>query len=142
MTVAEQFAAVLAECEARIAGVPEERALLPYRTGGWTRKEVLGHLIDSAINNHVRFAGAATNAEFALLFGYEERGWVVVHGYRDMVWADLLVQWRMQNQLLLRVVPHLPLAQILRVGDTAWTLEQWTLDYLSHLRHHVDQIAS
>ena len=147
MTLAELFATELARFAARLEGVPAERAALPYREGGWTRKEVLGHLIDSALNNHVRLAGAATNPHFAMLFGYNEKGWVAVHGYREMAWADLLAHWRMQNELLAAVIPHLPLDQMLRVGEEGpaadvWRVEEWARDYLRHMRHHMYQITS
>ena len=148
MSLVERYEAELQEFYERLAAVPAGLAALPYRAGGWTRKEVLGHLIDSALNNHVRFAGAATNPQFAMLFGYEEKGWVAVHGYREMPWADLLTHWRLQNELLARVIPHLPGEQALRVGPVegleadVWPVGEWAKDYLRHLRHHVDQITA
>ena len=142
MTLADRYDVELPEFALRLQAVPVATAALPYRAGGWTRKETLGHLIDSAINNHVRFAGAATNPSLSMLFGYEQNGWVDVHGYRDMEWAELVAHWRMQNEPLARVIPHLPLTQVLRAGDTTWTLAEWASDYLVHLRHHVDQITA
>jgi len=140
--LADWFAAELAAAEQRIDAFPAARAGELYRPGGWTRQQVLGHLVDSAINNHVRFAGAATNPRFEMLFGYEADGWVDVHGYAAMTWADVVRHWKTQNELLLQVVPRVPPAQVLRAGDTVWTMEQWMRDYIRHLHHHVAQIVA
>jgi hypothetical protein len=142
VSLATWFSAEIAAADGRLSGVSPDRAALPYRPGGWTRVEVLGHLIDSAINNHVRFAGAATNPRFEMLFGYEQNGWVRVHAYGEMPWADVLRHWRMQNQLLARVVGHVRPEQTLKAGDTEWAMEHWVRDYIRHLKHHVDQICS
>jgi hypothetical protein len=141
LSLASWFAGELAAVEARLLAVPAERAALPYRPGGWTRQEVLGHLVDSAINNHVRFAGAATNPRFEMLFGYEADGWVRVHGYGQMSWEDVLRHWRTQNELLARVVEHVKPEQVLRAGDTEWVMEHWVRDYIRHMLHHVEQIT-
>jgi len=122
--------------------------------GGWTRKEILGHLIDSAANNHQRFVRAQFNSD--LVFpGYEQDKWVSVQRYKDANWSQLVQLWKHYNLHLLHLVSHIP-ASVLTVKRTehnldqiAWqsvdknepaTLEYFIRDYVGHLKHHLRQI--
>src|SRR3954451_15158138 len=79
----------------------------PMRQGGWSRKQELGHLIDSATNNHVRFVVAALENRYS---GpkYDADGWVDLHGYAEMDWTDLVDLWYSMNLLLARAVARIP----------------------------------
>lgn len=124
--------------------VSEETAQRPFRQGGWSRKEILGHLIDSALNNHQRFVRASLDGIYEGP-SYQQEGWVAMHGYHSMAWNVLLEHWRRQNELLCEVVERIPEARFsaqCRVGETApVTLQFLVEDYLLHLRHHVQQIV-
>jgi hypothetical protein len=114
------------------------------RSGGaWSRKEELGHLIDSASNNHLRFVRAALEPEFHGL-GYDQNGSVTLHGYQEMSWSELLEFWRQYNLLLGRVIARIPedkLGMVCRVGDSQpVTLRFLIEDYVAHMRHHLDHI--
>jgi hypothetical protein len=143
--LAEQFRQRLAAADAAISGLTEERASTLVRDGGWLRKEVLGHLIDSSINNHVRFVAAAAAGEYVGP-GYDQPNWVRLNGYAAQTWADVLAQWRMRNSALSRVVEHIP-AEALRTICTVGkyqpvTLEFLITDYLDHLEQHISQITA
>ena len=129
----------------RLKAISEEDSQRPFREGGWTRREILGHLIDSALNNHQRFVRAALDGAYAGP-SYQQVGWVAVHGYREMPWTRLVEHWRGQNELLSRVVERIPedrLEAECRVGDDPpVSLHFLITDYLRHLDHHVSQIAS
>ncbi len=71
----------------------EQESRLPFREGGWTRKQILGHLIDSALNNHQRFVRAALDGTYEGP-SYQQEGWVEMHGYGSMEWSALLEHWR------------------------------------------------
>jgi hypothetical protein len=73
----------------------------------WSRKEELGHLIDSASNNHLRFVRATLEQEFHGP-SYDQNGSVIVHGYQDLSWVDLLEFWRRYNHLIVEVVARIP----------------------------------
>ena len=49
---------------AALLAVPAELADTPWRVGGWTRKEIVGHLLDSAANNRQRFVRASIHGNF------------------------------------------------------------------------------
>src|SRR5579863_4226152 len=87
----------------------------------WSRKEELGHLIDSASNNHLRFVRAALEPEYHGP-SYNQNGSVAIHGYQELTWSDLVEFWRRYNNLLVELVARIPeekLATCCRVGDGA-----------------------
>ncbi|MBV9676158.1 MAG: DinB family protein [Acidobacteriaceae bacterium] len=124
--------------------ITEQQSQQPFREGGWSRKEILGHLIDSALNNHQRFVRAALTGAYDGP-SYQQEGWVVIHGYKCMAWSILLEHWRGQNELLCEVVERIPEERfdaLCRIGESApVTLRFLIEDYLVHLHHHVQQIA-
>ena len=105
----------------------------------WTRKEVVGHLIDSASNNHQRFVRGqvAAGQEFP---GYEQEQWVRIQGYQSARWADLIDLWRSYNTHLLHVAECMSeagQAATCRVGGAEVTLAGLFVDYVDHLEHHL-----
>src|SRR5580658_969741 len=77
------------------------------KPGGWSRKEELGHLIDSAATNHIRFVLASTDGEFRGQ-GYAQDKWVEAHGYQDMQWQQLVDFWYQYNSLLAHLIERIP----------------------------------
>ena len=109
----------------------------------WSRKEELGHLIDSASHNHLRFVGAVLAPEFHGL-PYDQNGSVMIHGYQELPWSDLLEFWRSYNILLAQMIARIPEAKLLtlcHIGDGApVTLYFLIEDYVAHMQHHLDHI--
>jgi hypothetical protein len=109
----------------------------------WSMKEVLGHLIDSASNNHQRFVRAQIvgRLEFP---GYEQEAWVRVQKYQEAAWADLIALWRALNLHVVHIVAHMSeqdRATVCRVGSKDdETLTALFEDYVSHLEHHLRKI--
>jgi hypothetical protein len=125
-----------------------------HTSGEWSAKQVLGHLIDSAANNHQRFIRGQFTSDLAFA-GYNGDQWVDAQKYNDEFWSDLIDLWRAYNLHLVRVVSIIPenirtqqrakhtLDQIAfkTVEPTqSTTLEYLIRDYLDHLKHHLDQI--
>lgn len=126
-----------------LQGIPEREASLKPGPKAWSPKEELGHLIDSATNNHVRFVRASLEPEFRGL-GYEQDAWVSLHGYHEMPWADLVDFWRRYNSFLAAVVRRIPegvLARKCVVGNSSPVTLQFLIeDYILHMQHHLDHI--
>ena len=76
----------------------EERASIARAPGKWSAKEELGHLIDSAANNHIRFVRGALEAGFRRP-GYSPEDWVRLHGYSNMRWQAIVNLWFQYNTL-------------------------------------------
>ena len=112
--------------------------------GGWSQKDELGHLIDSAANNHIRFVRGALEPEFAGP-SYEAEDWVRIHGYNEMPWTALVDFWQRYNSLLARIVERIPedrLGTPCRIGEhPAATLGFIISDYVVHMQHHLDHIV-
>jgi hypothetical protein len=122
--------------------------------GKWSPREIIGHLIDSASNNHQRFVRAQLQED--LVFpGYAQDNWVAVQDYQNAPWGELLSLWRSFNLHIARVMETAAADQRLRrrsrhnLDELAWrpvprdqpaTLEYFMADYVAHLKHHLAQI--
>ncbi len=119
----------------------EERASMARAPGKWSAKEELGHLIDSAANNHIRFVRAAIEAEFRGP-GYSQNDWVRLHGYSNMQWETIINFWFQYNTFLVGLVDRIPedrLETLCFIGTSpAVTLRFVIEDYILHMQHHID----
>lgn len=152
--VVEDFKQAI-EAEARyLLSISERQSEARRAPGSWSPKEIVGHLIDSAANNHGRFVGAQFRDD--LVFeGYAQGEWVAAQGYADEPWVQLVDLWRLYNLHLLHAVSRIPAGELSRPRHPhslhliAWrlvdegepaTLEYLIRDYVAHLKHHVGQI--
>jgi DinB superfamily len=128
---------------------PELRAIDEARAGSkptadvWSVKEILGHLIDSASNNHQRFVRAQLAGELTFP-DYQQNGWVASQDYQSRPWRELLDLWVAYNHHLAHVVQRMPDAAgsvPCRLGtNEPITLTALAQHYLDHVRHHLEQI--
>jgi DinB superfamily len=111
----------------------------------WSKKEILGHLIDSAANNHQRFVRAQGTPRLELPT-YEQEFWVATQAYATEPWSDLVNLWLLFNRHLLHVVKAMPDAalshELVIGGRPAVTLEALVADYLRHVDNHVAQLLA
>ena len=127
----------------RLREIDETAAARRPAPGKWSKKEILGHLIDSAANNHQRFVRLQMSSEINLP-GYDGDEWVRIQRYQDRPWHEIIDLWRHYNtQLasLIRDVDPVALAHLWHMPDGKdANLEFIMSDYVVHLRHHLDQI--
>jgi len=142
---AREFRLELNRIQAKMLTLPSARADRPWRAGGWTRKQIVGHLLDSASNNRQRFVRAAIDGQYNGP-GYAPDAWVAAHGYEDESWETLLRWWRAEHEILMAAVDRIPeerLAAPCIVGDDApVTLRFLIEDYLDHHRRHLEQLLA
>jgi hypothetical protein len=110
--------------------------------GGWCARQVLGHLIDSACNNHRRFVlGQAPLEKYD---GYNQDDWVARQRYDQVPWGDLVSLWTAYNRHLAHVISCVPddvaAGEAIGPEGTPVTLAFLMSDYVTHLRHHLDQL--
>lgn len=131
------------------AAVPKLRALSDASAAAslpllkWSPKQVLGHLIDSASNNHQRFIRVQAEADLILL-GYAQDFWVDTQRYTDRAWPDIIELWSAYNRHLAHVISNIAEAKggvrCTIGGDPPVTLRHVALDYVGHVQHHLRQI--
>ena len=134
---------IVDETEARLSAITEPESETRPAAGKWSRKEVLGHLIDSASNNHQRFVRAQLDG--ALSFpGYQQEAWNRAQQYQSEPWANLVRLWASYNRHLAHVIAAIPneagLTKCVIGSGASITLEFLVTDYLTHLEHHLQQI--
>jgi len=141
---AVRLAAIVAEAEGHLRVIPEREAAAALRSGGWSAKQALGHLIDSASNNHQRFVRAALQDGLEWP-SYDQNGCVRIEAFQEAPWDMLIDVWSAMNRLLSHVLAHLPSekAQVrCRIGGEAdMPLEELARAYVAHLQHHLAQLA-
>jgi hypothetical protein len=143
--LSEEILSVVEAAELKLHRIGEPESRRPILAGGWSRKQVIGHLIDSASNNHQRFVRASfqTSLDFP---GYDQDGNVRVQAVQEADWALLIALWASYNRYLAHVIAHLPasrLETVCRIGtDNPVTLRFLATDYLAHLLHHLKQIGA
>ena len=142
---AQDFREALDEIYIALQSVPEASENTPWREGGWTHRQILGHLLDSATNNRQRFVRATIDGSYSGP-GYVQQAWVELHGYAETPWKQLLQWWLAEHEILAAVVDHIPedlLDSRGVVGDNPpVTLRFLILDYLRHQRHHLQQLTA
>lgn len=135
---------VIDGAEPRLREITEADSVTPLLQGGWSRKQVIGHLIDSASNNHQRFVRAmlADALEFP---GYDQAGNIRVQAVQEADWLLLVSLWASYNRYLAHVIAQIPEHQfetVCRIGKgEPVTLGYLAADYLSHLLHHLRQLG-
>ena len=137
---------VVGECEGKFLRIPDREAGRSAGPDKWSRKQILGHLIDSATNNHQRFIRMQIAAELKFP-GYEQNEWVRLNHYATRPWKDLVILWAAYNRHLAAVMERIDPEALTHVWDktddehdTRYDLEFVATDYVAHLRHHVEQI--
>src|SRR5512133_2545004 len=102
-----QLGRIVDATEPLLRQVTEQESGRPALPGGWSRKQLLGHLIDSASNNHQRFvrASLADSLEFP---SYDQNGCVRVQAPAGAAWAVLVSLWSSYNRYLAHIIGHLP----------------------------------
>ena len=108
--------------------------------GKWSKKEVLGHLIDSAVNNLKR----CTEAQFApqpyAVQRYDQDQLVAVNQYQQLPLPHLLTLWQALNAQILYVVSHIPentLSNSIILSNGSQVTLSWLIeDYIAHMEHH------
>jgi hypothetical protein len=141
-SVAKDLQSVLKVAD-KLRQIGDADASLRPAPGKWSKKEILGHLIDSAANNHQRFVRLQLTQRIDLP-GYDGDEWVRVQNYQDRPWPEIIDLWQFYNLQLaavIRCVDPNALRHIWHTPDGQnLDLEFIIRDYVVHLRHHLDQI--
>jgi hypothetical protein len=112
----------------------------------WSKKEILGHLIDSAANNHHRFVRAQFEKEPFVVVPYEQEEWNEIQRYNEIDTKFLVEFWRMYNLHIHWIISNYPEEKLnikcksVDERETAETVFLLIKDYVDHMDHHLKQI--
>jgi len=135
-----RFEEIVVLLKDRLSQIPENITDRKVMDDDWTLKEIIGHLIDSAANNHQRFV----RLQFGDLLdfpAYNGEEWVKVQRYADMKWKDIIILWYSYNCILLKVIEHMDNASLQNVwvkGEEKLSLGHLVNDYYQHIELHID----
>ena len=112
--------------------------------GKWSKKEILGHLIDSAANNHQRFIRIQSENEPVIF--YNQNDWVDLSKYNEIATEQLVATWKHYNLHLAAIAKAIPgenltLNGVGRDGQKQ-TLKWYFDDYVAHMEHHLHQLVA
>ena len=152
----KEFKETIKSAAARLLALSESQSEIHPVPGKWSPKEIIGHLIDSAANNHRRFVLAQLQED--LIFpGYEQDRWVAAQDYQSASWPSLVQLWKLYNLHIAHLVSRIPEDILLKprrkhnLQEIAWeavppdqpaTLDYFIRDYFNHMQHHLRQIFS
>lgn len=150
----KDFHATVLDATTRLRDIPADQSREKSAQDDWSRIQILGHLIDSAANNHQRFVRAQFTDD--LVFPeYEQEQWVTSQKYADESWTDLTQLWSSYNLHIHHIVSVIAEPILTKPRAThnldeiafklvdkseQTTLEYLVRDYVDHLRHHLNQI--
>lgn len=134
---------VVSSAHIALQSMPKNEQELTLKPNGWTKKQILGHLCDSAFNNYHRFVCIQFMSSPFKVSTYQQESWVKIGAYNNRDWNELLQLWYSLNtsiyQILYRVGAdsfNLPIT-----GDTSvHNFQELIEDYKAHLVHHLSQL--
>jgi hypothetical protein len=150
----DDFRQTISTSSEQLLKISAEKSDVPRAAGKWSPKEIIGHLIDSASNNHQRFVRAQFTDDLVFA-GYEQEGWVRVQNYQGESWSELVQLWKLYNQHILHLMSRVPEETRLKLRykhnlhqiasdnlseSEPVTLDWFMRDYVDHLKKHLKQI--
>ena len=110
----------------------------------WSKKEIIGHLIDSATNNHQRFVRC--QFENVPKIVYDQNNWNKFNFYQQIDKKQIIEFWTIYNKQLVELMKNIPnenlLSECKTSDDKNYTIAFLISDYVEHLEHHLQQIVS
>jgi hypothetical protein len=144
MEALKELRALINEVPLRLNQIPSSQVERKLSASKWSPKEELGHLLDSAANNHQRIVRAQLEDK-PRMPGYDGDAWVELHQYQRRNWQEMIELWRALNQQLLTAAEAAPDAAWSRTCTIAdsqpLTLKFVFEDYIAHMLHHLKHIG-
>jgi DinB superfamily len=133
---------IIASYSSRLESVSEDLYASKPRPEKWSRKEILGHLLDSAQNNIRRFV-VGQYEEIPKII-YKQDLWVSISNYQDYPVKDMITLWVLLNKHICRILGNTSLEKAKRKCETndgaVHSIEWLAMDYNRHLLHHLHQV--
>jgi len=142
--VIERLTAHIEKLPERFIQIPQDIRLRKPAPDKWSPQEILGHLIDSAINNLKRFTETQFLPQPSTVIPYQQDDLVLVNKYQQLRVEDLLLLWQGLNRQIVNVIKFMPAEKldytVITPSGEAKTLHWLIVDYTDHMEHHLRQI--
>ncbi len=138
----QQLQSILSSYAEHLNSLTEDEWMYKLDPAKWSKKEILGHLIDSAQNNIRRFVVAQYDDKPKIV--YAQDNWVVAANYQNYLITDLTSLWLLFNKhmcIVLKNVPAELCENLCDVGEL-YSIEWLAQDYNKHLLHHLHQLLN
>lgn len=128
----------------RFQTISEEEWIYRAVPEKWSKKEIIGHLCDSAFTNIRRFVVTQYKENENIV--YDQNIWVKAQNYQNVPTSELINLWKALNYQIVHIVENIPDEAMQRICDTTkteprrFTLEFIINDYVDHLQHHLKAI--
>jgi|SRR5215831_18842106 len=142
LAVHSRLKQILEQTPEKLFAITEDNAQQKSNPKKWSKKEILGHLVDSAANNHQRFVRLQIENQISFP-GYRQDEWVAVQHWQQKDWKGIIVLWQLYNRHLLHVLQYMDeikLPNTITLNDRVYTLQFLIDDYVDHMEHHLKQI--
>ncbi len=108
----------------------------------WSKKEIMGHMVDSAQNNIRRFIVAQYDEQPKII--YDQDKWVSLINYQSYNLPDLVNLWYLSNKHICQILKFMSPEMAVRESETEnlHTLYWLAKDYIKHLLHHLHQVLN
>jgi len=141
----KEFESLLSMAFPLLQSISESESSIRPASDKWSKKEILGHLIDSASNNHQRFVRAQLSSEIRLP-EYEQERWVRAQSYQTESWENIVGLWKSFNLHLLHVAANIPVDKtnsLCFIGENEPVMLEFLFSgYVDHVKHHLQQLLT
>ncbi|MFL5740011.1 MAG: DinB family protein [Flavisolibacter sp.] len=139
-TIASELQQIIQKYLPPLQSISEEDYALKSSPDKWSKKQILGHLVDSAQNNIRRFICAVYEEQPKVVYNQEQ--WVEINHYQEYPVDDLIVLWQQLNKQICFILSHASPEQGRRIclTEAAHPLDWLASDYIKHLKHHLHQV--
>ncbi len=136
-TTASQLQTIIDRHRPALQQLPEQEFSYKPLPHKWSKKEILGHLIDSAQSNLRRFVIAQYEEKPHIVYNQDK--WVAINHYQQCDSQDIIDLWYLLNKQIVTVLQHTPAEMYQRLCQTQdqHTIEWLAADYVKHLLHHL-----
>jgi DinB superfamily len=138
--IAKELEAIISQYRPALQSLEESRLAYKPSPSKWSKKELIGHMIDSAQSNIRRFVVA--QYEETPMINYNQDKWVAIAGYQQWKSNELIDLWYLLNRQICEILKNTSpeTAQRQCMTQELHTIEWLAQDYIKHLKHHLHQV--
>ncbi len=142
ITIAKEAETIMIEYLSQLNSITEDEWTYKPSPTKWSKKELIGHMIDSAENNIRRFIVAQYEESPAIIYNQDK--WVSINNYQQWDTQNLIQLWYLLNKQIADILKNTSddIAQRTVQSEVLHSIEWLAQDYIKHLKHHLHQVLN